>query len=70
MRNQHFSRRNFLKIGAISSVAIAGTSVLASCETKVAKEKLELFPLFKGENYSAEDGVAGLLFSQVGYSAK
>jgi len=65
--NNKFSRRNFLKTGAISSVAIAGVGSLASCETKTAKEKTEPFPLFNGENYKSEEGVAGLLFSQVGY---
>ncbi|MFW5822279.1 MAG: hypothetical protein ACOCU7_02720 [Tangfeifania sp.] len=67
MSKNNFSRRNFLKTGAISSVAMAGTGMLTSCETNSAKVKPETFPLFKGENYSVEDGVAGLLFSQVGY---
>jgi hypothetical protein len=67
MTKTNFSRRNFLKTGAISSVAVAGVGALASCETTRSKQKPEPFPIFKGENYKPEDGVAGLLFSQVGY---
>jgi hypothetical protein len=67
MSKNNFSRRNFLKTGAISSVAMAGTSILTSCETNSSKVKPGALPLFKGENYSVEDGVAGMLFSQIGY---
>lgn len=67
MNKNNFSRRNFLKTGAISSVAVAGVGALTSCETTRSKQKTEPFPIFKGDNYSPEDGVVGLLFSQVGY---
>ena len=69
MNKNNYSRRKFLKTGAISSVAITGAAALTSCESQASKEKPELFPLFKGENYKPEDGVAGLLFSQVGYES-
>lgn len=67
MDKKQFSRRNFLKTGAISTVAIGGSGSLLSCKTKQAQEKKEPFPVFKGEGYKAEQGVAGLLFSQLGY---
>ncbi len=63
----HFSRRNFLKTGALSSAALAGVSTLASCSTSSGMEKREAFPLFKSPDYSPEDGISGLLFSQLGY---
>lgn len=67
MNKNNFSRRNFLKTGAISSVAIAGVASITACENNSAKKKREPYPLFKGDNYSFKDGVTGLLFSQVGY---
>ena len=66
MDNKNFSRRNFLKTGAISSVAL-GTGAITSCQTDSKKTIKEPYPVFKGNNYTPEDGVAGLLFSQVGY---
>lgn len=64
---QNFSRRNFLKSGALSSVALAGFGSLNSCRINTDKDKAEPFPRFKGFDYQSDDGVAGLLFSQIGY---
>jgi len=64
MGYKNYSRRKFLKTG---SVTLSSLGILSSCEIKSATEKKEPFPLFKGVNYSPEYGVAGLLFSQIGY---
>jgi len=66
---RHLSRRNFVKSTALGSSAILGVSAFASCSRPFSKgnNKLEVVPLFLGENYHPNDGVAGLLFSQIGY---
>jgi hypothetical protein len=67
-QNNEISRRNFVKTGIISSAAVAGVASLSSCTNNdEAWKKEDVFPVFKGNNYAPEDGVAGLLFSQVGY---
>jgi hypothetical protein len=66
MGRNKFSRRNFLKTGTISSLAI-GAGTLSACQSKNPAAKKEPFPLFKGAGYSPADGAAGLLFSQLGY---
>lgn len=65
---KEISRRRFVKTGILSSAAIAGTSSFISCSDKnEVLKKEDAFPVFKGSNYNTTDGVAGLLFSQVGY---
>ncbi|MGK7395488.1 MAG: hypothetical protein ACNS62_13005 [Candidatus Cyclobacteriaceae bacterium M3_2C_046] len=63
---KHQSRRTFLKSSALATGLIAGTTI-SSCSNPEEKKTPADFPLFKGANYQAADGVAGLLFSQVGY---
>ncbi|MDX1283436.1 MAG: twin-arginine translocation signal domain-containing protein [Draconibacterium sp.] len=67
MNRNKFSRRDFVKTGVLSSAAVAGAGTLASCSTQNNKCRKEPFPVFKGEGFNSEQGVAGLLFSQVGY---
>lgn len=64
-----FSRRHFMKSSALVSTTILGGSAIAACSgaLSVQSEKPETFPSFKGANYLPKDGVAGLLFSQIGY---
>ncbi|MFA5420264.1 MAG: hypothetical protein WC341_17560, partial [Bacteroidales bacterium] len=62
------SRRRFVKTGVLTAVTITSAGALSSCATKNQKwEKENPFPLFKRTNFKPENGVAGLLFSQVGY---
>jgi len=67
MKNLKVSRRDFVRKSALSSAAIAGMGAMVSCEKDATKNRREQFSTFKGENYRPEQGVAGLLFSQVGY---
>lgn len=67
MEKKNVTRRNFLKTGVVSSAALAEVSTLTSCSTNTGFEQKAPFPLFLGENYSPEDGITGLSFSQVGY---
>ena len=62
------SRRNFMKSTAMASSAILGTSMLSACsETGETIQKTGRFPRNLIRNYQTSDGVAGLLFSQIGY---
>jgi len=65
---QHFSRRNFLKTTALSSAVLAGSNILPGCtgNHKHYSENEKFVP-FKGPGFDPRKGVAGLLFSQVGY---
>jgi hypothetical protein len=65
--SQRFSRRDFVKTGVLSSASLAGAAAIVSCSDNSEKLKPESFPVFKGTGYKSSDGVAGLLFSQVGY---
>ena len=63
------SRRNFIKSTALATTAIAG-GALSGCNNSGhghSHAREEKFPLYRGSGYQPEDGVAGLLFSQVGY---
>lgn len=59
------SRRNFMKVTTVASTAVVGVSALSSCCND--KKDLAVKPLFSGKNYSVDDGVSGLLYSQIGY---
>ncbi|QGY47539.1 hypothetical protein GM418_28870 [Maribellus comscasis] len=60
------SRRRFVKTGVLTAATVAGA--LSSCTVENQRwNKEEPFPVFKGNNYTNENGEAGLLFSQVGY---
>jgi hypothetical protein len=65
--NHKFSRRNFIKTGAFSSVAVVGAGTLASCNINNACEKKKPFPVFNNDSFNPKDGEAGLLYSQIGY---
>ncbi|MCK5138115.1 MAG: hypothetical protein KAR19_20190 [Bacteroidales bacterium] len=67
MKSNQFSRRKFVKTGIISSAALTGAVSLTSCNDSTQEIKNQLFPYFKGEDWNPTDGVAGLLFSQIGY---
>jgi hypothetical protein len=60
-----FSRRSFMKSAAVASTAALAVSALSSCSNDM--RELSVKPLFSGKNYSAADGISGLLFSQIGY---
>jgi len=65
--NNPISRRRFVKASVLTAT-VAGAGALSSCTAENQRwEREEPFPVFKGNNYTPEDGVAGLLFSQVGY---
>ena len=62
------SRRNFMKSTALASTAILGASALSACsETERNKRKSEKYPINSLKEYQPSEGVAGLLFSQIGY---
>lgn len=64
-----FSRRKFLKSAAIGSTAILGAGMFSGCSPS-NQDKVSpyiRFTPFKGKGYNLSDGVAGLLFSQIGY---
>jgi hypothetical protein len=66
--NQSFSRRDFVKTGILSTVAVTGAGALTSCSANSElKSKQEIITLFQGDNWKPDDGTGGLLFSQVGY---
>jgi hypothetical protein len=69
MSNKPFlSRRNFMKSTAVASSALIGASVLSACSEKgINTRKPGKFPENSLKNYQPSDGVAGLLFSQIGY---
>ena len=66
MNKNKFSRRNFIKVGTFSSVAIAGTGALSACTSQTSCKREE-FPVLNIPEFDPKQGVAGLLFSQVGY---
>lgn len=69
-QKRSISRRNFVKTGIYSSAALSGAASLASCTNKhEVWKKEDPFPVFRGSGFTPSDGVAGLLFSQVGYEA-
>ena len=61
------TRRKFLKTGVVSGMAVAGTGMLSSCQTDAHPKKHSPFPVFLNDSFDPQSGVAGLLFSQVGY---
>lgn len=62
------SRRNFMKSSAIASSAFLGVAAFSACNEAVGnKRNSDKFPLNSLKNYQPSDGVAGLLFSQIGY---
>ena len=64
-----FSRRDFIRsVTAVSAVSLGFPSRPGSAPDSQAKKPAPgPLALFRGEGYRASDGVAGLLFSQVGY---
>ncbi|HLO58917.1 MAG TPA: hypothetical protein VK179_09265 [Bacteroidales bacterium] len=68
MKNNSLSRRNFVKSTALVSAGVLSSSALASCNRKTTgTDADDPFPVFHGADYLPADGVAGLLFSQIGY---
>jgi hypothetical protein len=66
MKNK-YSRRSFVKTGILSSAAIAGAGSMLSCTNQSSVQQQESLLSFAGNNYAPSDGVAGLMFSQIGY---
>lgn len=63
-----FSRREFVRTGIFSSVAVTGVGAFSSCsENSKIKINPNNYVCFQGENWNQEDGPGGLLFSQIGY---
>jgi len=69
MANQSsITRRNFIESTVIASTAILGTLALSSCaELEKSNRKTSKLPENVIKNYTTSDGIAGLLFSQIGY---
>ena len=69
MINKSFiSRRNFMKSTAVASSVLLSASVLSACsETERSNRKPHKYPLNSVPDYTVSEGVAGLLFSQIGY---
>ena len=67
-RKKGISRRHFVKAGIYSSAALSGAGSLACCTNNNEVWKKEApFPVYKGRRFTTSEGVAGLLFSQIGY---
>jgi len=67
-KNASLSRRNFFKSATLASGAVLGTSLLSGySEGKSKAGDVSKFPKFQGRQFQPTDGVAGLLFSQIGY---
>jgi len=57
-----------MKSSAIASSAFLGVAAFSACTEEVGnKRNSDKFPLNSLKNYQPSDGVAGLLFSQIGY---
>jgi len=65
----NISRRNFMKTSALASGTLLAGSIVPSCSSEKDRKskRTETLPVFGGAGYSETDGVAGLLFSQIGY---
>lgn len=66
-KKEEFSRRTFLKTTVISSGALAGGSGLLACTKPDGDRSKKNLPKYYGESFNQVTGVAGLLFSQIGY---
>jgi hypothetical protein len=66
-----YTRRAFMRTAAIASGTLAGGSVIRACSNHGPQLDLlyEQFPVFHGQGYNPANGVAGLLFSMIGYEA-
>lgn len=68
MKNsEEVSRRSFLKKSAIATAAAAGGNMLVSCNKPEKFTHRKSLPACYGKSFHPDDGVVGLLFSQVGY---
>jgi len=67
-KRNRLSRRGFIKTTAISAGAVAGLSV-GACSSGMTADKKEGIRIFSlpEKDYDPATGVAGLLFSQIGY---
>lgn len=63
------SRRRFFKASSMVTGALISLPSVLSCSeaTRDKCEQDELFPVFHGKGYVVSDGIAGLLYSQIGY---
>ncbi len=67
--NNSLTRRHFVKTTALATGTLVGGAAMVSCHGKPTgnRQPCETFSPFQGGNYRPADGVAGLLFSQIGY---
>lgn len=62
------SRRNFMKSTVVASTVLLGSAALSSCKgTADTNRTFKKFPSNSIKDHHPTDGVAGLLFSQIGY---
>jgi hypothetical protein len=63
------SRREFVKTAAVASGTVAAGSILISCSGDTDHSAISPYtlPVFNGKDFKPSEGVAGLLFSQIGY---
>ena len=62
------TRRNFVKTTAVAAASLAGASAIAECSSGLSRKTvLEKIPAFHGPGYNPSEGIAGLLFSMIGY---
>ncbi len=67
----NISRRSFVKTATLASGTLLAGSMVQSCSPKDDKKRMRAdeFPSFGGVGFTESDGVAGLLFSQIGYES-
>jgi hypothetical protein len=66
-KKEGVSRRSFFKTSAMTTAAVIGGNMLISCDKPGKGTYKKSFPKYYGKNFNPDDGVVGLLFSQVGY---
>ncbi|MBN2763264.1 MAG: hypothetical protein JXR41_09255 [Bacteroidales bacterium] len=68
MNKNSLTRRNFVKSTALVSAGVLSTSAIFSCNPETTGSFAnDPFLVFRGSDYRPSEGVAGLLFSQIGY---
>ncbi len=66
--NPSLSRRHFFKSATLASGAFLGSSLLYGKQVSISKnETFSIFSETGNQNFKPNEGVAGLLFSQIGY---
>ncbi len=64
----HFSRRDFVKTGVLTTLAASGAGALSSCcKNSNKSDPSENLTVFQHKSWKPADGPAGMLYSQLGY---